>query len=411
MDTDQKTWKVKHLAHDSGKARHLLVSKVTHRVSVALGVYESHLVSGNKPPNTRRNRLMDCSYLYSWADEVGIDVDQRLLSGAGFEVREIRRFAHWLKYEYIGKEDEALSSGTIGTILNSCARVSAYMYEQYLEVDDTTDRAAALLTLLANDKANWSSVVPPSEDDSEAPDLTDEEMARIDAAIHPELRRSVSVAASIRDYLMWRLTSRLGMRIGEVLALRLCDCPARPGDPLRIVRIEDRGKAYRDSRTPYAPRPKTKTRDLNLAEDPELPGLLLQYLATRQSVVKTDISDGPRAEVPDHGFLIVNHVTGQPLSSSGAQRVAEQIAISSQVDFHWHVGRHAYFNRQFALIADAPNYGALRDVLQYKGGWGNPKSLNIYTRRVVRERALGTLATYQSRLDRMGQADSGIEDG
>lgn len=400
----QKTWKVTPLAHSSGQARHLLVSRLTHQVSVALGLYESHLVSGNRSHNTRRNLLTGCSYLYSWAGEVGIDIDHRSLSGTGLECREIRLFAHWLKYEYTGKQGEPLTSGTIGTILSACARVSRYMYEQYFEVDTAvTDRNGALLTLIAHDEANWASVMPSSGDSSEAPDLTDEELARIEAATHPAVRSDVSLQAATRDQLMWRLTSRLGLRIGEVLALRLCDCPATLEDPLRIVRIADRGRAYRDPRTPYAPRPKTRTRDLNLSEDPELPGMLKHYLASCRNPSRTTGTSTSHEQTSDHGFLIVNHVTGQPLSASGAQQIAERMAKLSRVDFHWHLCRHAYFNREFAKIADAPNYGALRDVLQYKGGWGNPKSLGIYTRRILRERALGAIAAYHERLDGMGR--------
>lgn len=398
MEVEQKTWKVVTHSDGKGRARFLLLRKATSWISIAVNLYESHLVSVGKSHNTCRNRLMDCSYLYSWAEEVGLDIDKFFLCGRGLEVREIRRFAHWLKHEYTGSQDEPLSAGTVGNILNSCSKFSQYMYEQYFEVESGVDRAAALSLLLERHNADWSSVTPSADVSSEAPDLTDEEIERIEAALHPEGRTDVHPDVAVRNYLMWRLTSKLGLRIGEVLALRLRDCPSGPTVPLRIVRIAERGRDYRDPRTPYAPRPKTLTRDLNLHEDPVLPPLLTRYLSMRQN-----LAQGSGDRMPGHDFLIVSHSTGQPLSTSAAQRIAAQVAEMSGMDYHWHLSRHAYFNREFEKIADANNYAALRDALQIKGGWSNPKSLDIYTRRVVRERAQGSLKGYQSRLDSMGR--------
>lgn len=402
MNLIQKTWKVIPLVDSQAKARFLLISKATFQISVAAGLYESHLVSGGRSHNTCRNRLMGCTYLYSWADQIALNVDALFLSGRGFEVRQIRRFFHWLSHTYIGNKNESLTSGTIGAILHSCLKISEYMYEQYFEVGTNINRAAALGSVLKQNKDDWNSVMPSPEQSSEAPDLTDEEIERIDALLHPDARNDIHPEVAVRDYLMWRLTSKLGMRIGEVLALRICDCPSTPREPLRIVRIGDRGRDYRDPRAPYAPRPKTLTRELDLYEDPVLPQLLARYISLRQHPAQGKTAVPLHSLAPDHEFLIINHLTRRPLSTSGAQQIAERIAELSEVNFHWHISRHAYFNREFDKIADLENYAALRDVLQYKGGWKNPKSLNTYIRRILRQRALGALGTYQSRLGKMG---------
>lgn len=54
----------------------------------------------------------------------------------------------------------------------------------------------------------------------------------------------------------------LGLRIGEVLALRLEDCPARIRPTFKIIRIEER-EGSRDPRSKRPARPKTLGRELS----------------------------------------------------------------------------------------------------------------------------------------------------
>lgn len=400
MGHERKAWRVAAFTDRAGQACYLLVKNRSPRISVAVGIYEAHLRSARKPPNTRRNIVTDCAYLYTWAEARQIDLDARVLAGTGLSVPEIRGFLYWLLNVHQTRSGAALSAATVGNIAHSCFKLTMFAFEQFGAVQNRTeDRAATHALIRATERAAWSGALPPQQEALMAPDLTDEEVATIEAFLNPQTRLDVPAEIAVRDYLIWRLTSKLGLRIGEVLALRLQDCPDSRQAPLKIVRVESRGRSYTDPRTPYAPRPKTRSRDLNPWEDPLLPGLLATYQMAHRRRPVSSVRPLAEAWYVDHGFLILSHSSGAPLSVSGAQYIARQIAERTGVAFHWHVARHAYFNRAYASIAGLPNYPALRDVLQYKGGWRNPNSLRLYTRRIIHDQAMGHLEAHQAALN------------
>ncbi|WP_161884188.1 hypothetical protein [Deinococcus alpinitundrae] len=116
MGHERKTWRVAALIDRAGQACYLLVKNQSPRVSVAVGIYEAHLRSARKPPNTRRNIVTECAYLYTWAEARQIDLDARLLTGAGLSVPEIRGFLHWLLNVHQTKSGAALSAATVGNM-------------------------------------------------------------------------------------------------------------------------------------------------------------------------------------------------------------------------------------------------------------------------------------------------------
>lgn len=76
-------------------------------------------------------------------------------------------------------------------------------------------------------------------------------------------------------------------------------------------------------------------------------------------------------------FLILSHQhdKGVPLSIASLQGVAAAIRIGSGVEkFHWHLGRHAFFNRAYASIIDFKEKDSelhndrLRDLVYWGGG-------------------------------------------
>ncbi len=103
-------------------------------------------------------------------------------------------------------------------------------------------------------------------------------------------------------------------------------------------------------------------------------------------------------------FLILSHQhdKGVPLSIASLQGVAAAIRIGSGVEkFHWHLGRHAFFNRAYASIIDFKEKDSelyndrLRDLV-YWGGWESEQSLQLYINRARRHRAQTALCFYQS---------------
>lgn len=363
-----------------------------------MGLYEAHLQSIGRSPNSIRNALSNTSYLHVWGQQNGVDVESSFLSGECLMARDIRAFTHWLRYTYLNRHGDKLSIDTVRSIIAAARAMTTYFVQQYYTPQSgRNERASRIALVIKSQQDVWTSVLPRTHRLPVAPDLSDEEIATIDGWLDPARRIESGVRPEVaaRDQLIWRLV-RVGLRIGEVLALRVGDCPQLRGELLDIVRIEERGQAYTDPRLPYAPRPKTLSRELGVhLYDAELPYLLARYIShhrcARRQIGQNLFIDWELG----HDFLIISQNSGQPLSIWTAQDIADQISNGTGVKFHWHVARHAFFNRRYAEIADLPNYPALRTDLLYWGGWRNPQSLDIYTRRAVAARAAGMSQIYR----------------
>jgi hypothetical protein len=81
-----------------------------------------------------------------------------------------------------------------------------------------------------------------------------------------------------------------------------------------------------------------------------------------------------------------------------ADKIAQSIKKATGVDFHWHLARHAFFNRAYSAVVDVEN-PTVKDArvadLVVWGGWEDPESLGIYSRRARRERAKTPLHLWQ----------------
>lgn len=386
----------------TGRARHHLIDVATGRLSTAGGLYAAYL-SQQYSPNTVRNQLNQLSHLFSHGEAVGLPVEQRLLRGEGFEPREVRGFVEDLK-GYRDTAGERLKTGTVQAVLTSCRRTSVFFLEQFhMPGGDLQTRRERLAAARAYEIASWEGATPRGGTAplSTAPDLTTEQVEAIENHLLPESRVAAGEREEVahRDYLIWLLTFRMGMRIGEVLALRLEDCPTGPNGVLRIVRVEDRGQAYRDPRAPHAPRPKTLGRELRVLDRvPVLPQVIAQYTSQHHYHRVRRGSVTVRGWNHDHPFLILDHTSGQPLSCQGAQYVAARVARCVGFPFHWHLARHAFFNRYYKEIATKDNFNALLTDMCYWGGWSDERSHSIYIRSALRERACELRREQQSRL-------------
>jgi len=196
---------------------------------------------------------------------------------------------------------------------------------------------------------------------------------------------------------MWRLTIEYGLRIGEILALRVHDCPANPGDALKIVRIEDRD--HGDPRGTHSPRPKTRGRSLgSIFPNSRFPQLFWEY-SSKYRFIWANSLDGSRRKSLNirHPFLLIAR-SGLPLSRAAANKASKRISATTGIKFHWHLGRHAFFNRAYTAVSqldDEADRITRLDDLVYWGGWKDPNSLTIYTRRARRRRAEDAAAEWQ----------------
>ncbi|MBS0193857.1 MAG: hypothetical protein JSR34_06395 [Proteobacteria bacterium] len=277
--------------------------------------------------------------------------------------------------------------------------LEAFCIRQYRASNLTVSESLVQLQGLINFQvALWADSTVKVRKKALAPDLLDKEIATIEAYLDPKVRcATVGPQIAARDYLIWRLTIEFGVRIGEVLALRIQDCPSRGKPYFQIVRIDERDSQF-DPRHPYAPRPKTLSRELGFVlSNTRFPGLSLDYISQHRFKMIELRGRMIKKFNVGHDFLIVAQ-GGEPLSLSSTKRIAAEIRKHTGIDFHWHLARHAFFNRAMEGVRrarDRDDEIARRADLCFWGGWERESSLDIYTRRIRRDAMRQGLAIWQ----------------
>ncbi len=258
-------------------------------------------------------------------------------------------------------------------------------------------RGVLLDALHETSKRAWKNQRIKDAADPEAPDISDDDISAIETFLRNAAICKYPERRWIRAYLIWRLAIEFGLRIGEILALRLEDCPSRVNPAFRVVRIEDRD-VISDSRSVYSPRPKTSGRDLApILSNTVFPRLVIDYQADHR-LKRVHRANGRVVWRPvlSHTYLLVND-DGDPLSVFTARNLAKAIEKNTGVSFTWHLARHAFFNRTYGAVAaiENPTQRTTRlSDLVYWGGWRDPRSLDCYVRRVRKERARTGLAIW-----------------
>ncbi len=368
----------------------------------AASLYEAHLVLKTDSSNTRDREMTSFGVMYTWAEDTRVDLDQLLLAGQALTSAQIRSFAAWLR------SSKAQANGVItqrkrrslNLQIATCAAICSWFVEQFASPGtNPTQRAADVARLVASQQRSWKEVRTKVRSDPTAPDLTEAEIATIEQFLKPATRAAtVGAAVATRDYLMWRMAIEFGMRKSEILAMRMIDCPTRAAPYFKVVRIEERGDEYRDPRKD-PPRPKTLSRDLGFIIDATVfPRLVSEYVTTHRFKLVERHGKKVKQFLLPHDFLIIAK-NGEPMSISAASDVARAVTAGTGIKFHWHLARHAFFNRAYAAVADIQDRNEynvkLADLIHW-GGWSSDKSLDIYTRRARADRARHTLRLWQN---------------
>lgn len=350
--------------------------------------------------NSLVNSLSGLALLLSWAEQEGVSLEERLLSGRPLEPREIDRYCNWL--EISQQRNTRVEGGFNSKTYNAKILYSKGAIDWFLinfhKVDDIKDRAHAVLEAQDYMAIQWAYNRKRTTNTSVAPDLTEGEISKIEDCLSARYGAASVRAADASAYLIWRLSIEFGLRIGEILALRVEDCPNRFSGTLRIVRVDERSPTLDDPRGVYAPRPKTLSRELApILKNSKSPQLIHEYISVhRKSQFTTEGGRRKSSFKLNHPFLIVNQ-KGMPLPISTAKGIAARISESVGSKFHWHLARHAFFNRAWEAVAEL-DCVMEREVrvqdLVYWGGWSSSESLKIYARRAQKNRAANALAIW-----------------
>jgi hypothetical protein len=313
-------YKITSFNHDR-RVRFNVQEKESFSPSLPLSIYECYLSQSTDSPNTVLAELQNLNYFFTWAKETNLSLPPILLSGQPIETISIRAFSHWLHQRghiYKTGSQKTLSKTTSNKCLSSVSRMICWFIEQYSNHEgNSTERILARNIITSFTKEAFKDQNKKNIKLNIAPDLTEEEIREIECFLNPNNRKN-KTAKTIRDYLMWRLVIEFGLRLGELLALRIQDCPQRAKNYIQIVRIEERGDDYFDPRMPYAPRPKTLSRNLGfILKNTPIPGLINDYITRHRFRVIERHGRKIRQPIIDNpDFLILSHHNGKgaPLS-------------------------------------------------------------------------------------------------
>lgn len=392
------SYKICSIGTPNGTTRHILMRRDNHQPSRIAGLYESHLHRSKNSPNTITYHLLGLARLLSWADENGIDIESRFLCGQPLTPMEIQSISYWLLEKNGSKKETTSAKKSHNHKIAALRSIEQWFIEMHHQNPNPTKRALESARIKSNQADIWKRMNRKANHKPEASDLSDEDIRSIETYLRGVGTGEAADAIGARRYLMWRLALEFGLRIGEILALRNEDCPNRTSPTFKIVRIEDRGE-LEDPRGSKAPRPKTLGRELGIMfSNSAFPHLVSTFQSEHRHGWKIS-RKGKRIKdwALPHPYLITD-ARGQPLTQRLASKDASVIAEETGVEFTWHKARHAFFNRAYASIADIEDvntHNARLMDLVYWGGWSDPGSLSIYSRKARKDRALDGFAFWK----------------
>ena len=337
--------------------------------------------------STLTNDLFALGKLYSWGREVGgYDVDERLLGGELPDVRQLELLVEYLRSEGQPKGNaEAISPNTVNKYLIAIENFLTWSLDHTRPALPLEQRRAQAWRLAVTCRSLRYRGNPTRRQEP----LNEAEVAAVRARLEPQRNdaeqwqfpeNGFSPSNALRNWLMVEIALQLGLRLGELLKLRLDSLP-RGGQQALLVRRhpDDRFDTRR-----HEPAVKTAERGLPIANP--LLGALRHYVA----------GGPPYGRISGKSPYLFVTDEGEPLSIGRAQDIIQVIGQRSRVaHLSWHRLRHTWAERLAAHLLEVPNG---LDQLMYLGGWTNPQSPQRYIQDAVAEQAQATLRAWQAAL-------------
>lgn len=227
--------------------------------------------------------------------------------------------------------------------------------------------------------------------------LTDQQQEALLSLIKPESKQNpFTIEVQTRNYLIILLLYHLGLKAGELLALRISDFDFQK-NTLLVARRHDN---VSDSRT-YQPVVKTFDRRVPLSN--QLMKLVSDYVIGLRAKIKT---------AKQHDYLFVVHqigpFLGQPLSLKGLAKLFQEIKNSSpnMKKLTPHVLRHTANDRFSELMDKRGASPAEEDKMRsYIMGWKEGSgTAATYTRRHIENKAMEAALLLQKSIKRDSNA-------
>lgn len=336
-------------------------------------------------PSTLKNDAHILKWVYIWAStKLFIDLDEFLLEGKILDPLQVHSLASFLRSRF----GHRFSGHTYNRALYTSHNFfdwALYSYNRGGIASGTIEQLLherQLLKLIID-----THLLPLRKSQRRAP-LSDIEVQQIRSVIEPKsgddgslilIETVFPLKTFLRNWLMFEFALRLGLRIGEILKLRLDSFP----NGTYIVKVKRIPDDEEDSRT-NEPAVKTQPRDLELTRSLVLG--LSTYLSGPRSIKR-------RAGKTPYLFVTED---GNPLSRDRAQEIIEAIGRYSGIsNLTWHRLRHTWAENMADFLLDQPNG---LEQLKYLGGWSKPESAMHYIQNAIRRKSNEALRRYQEAL-------------
>lgn len=360
----------------------------------------------NRAANTIEQALRAIKILYLYGHAAGIDVEQRIRTGAMLTIPEIDGLAtavrkpidqlETVKLSTTGQPAKVISLETararmkapaMASVDPSTAAIRMRYIEQYLAWLSLThlSRLGARSDLRLPYEAARNTMLqaihartPKGRDESTReglPEATIAEILRITAVDCPDNPwRQLEIRH--RNRLIVLMLHGLGLRAGELLALKVDDIDWRQ-NKVTVTRRPD------DPDDPRVDHPRVKTRGRRLPLPADLVKDLHHYVVNIR---------GQRGEAAFHPFLFAESDRGRPLSMSALTKIFGALGTASDVlvGLSPHLLRHSW-NDRFSELMDKKRVSEAEEVKMraYLMGWSETSgTAAAYTRRHTREAAM-----------------------
>lgn len=315
----------------------------------------------NRSSNTMEAGLRALMGLHSFLDAEDINIDDRLDVGKLLTMQEVSMLTEYLResrridkaakivnFDRRGKKYryKEVSNETFNTRLALIADYIGWRCEikvdQHLRngLSAIADKLMGISKSVVQRILSYRVSIRSYNTINEREGLSENAKKDIASVIDPKSGSNPWKSASIKDrnYLIYLMPEKIGIRRGELLNIRISDINFKD----KTLMVPRRADAIDD---PRVNQPKAKTRDRMLPLTDDVIAYIHNYIVFIRSKIK---------HTQSHDYLFVSHATGMPLSMAAVNKIFRQISYASNQLVSPHVLRHTW-NDNFSKKIDSEN--------------------------------------------------------
>jgi len=340
---------------------------------------------------TQKVYLEALKRLHEWEALEKIDLEIRFQTTEFLRANEIDSLVNHLRAARRGARTDNISPSKGNTFVAYVAEYVRWLACSVITDSNTLEIRAALDTQDVAFKQNKirkkgsESASAQELNKKKLPETNRTQLIELFNAPISRMYRIADEAARFRNVLMLRILYETGMRLGELLSLKLKNFLESAGGPHSCLVIERNHDDIFDTRI-HQPVAKTDGRTVPISEEAETQ--LINYIISYRA-------ETANAKFSSDSFIFINHRAGRsqgcPLSLSAFNQAIQnlEIVFPKLNPLNPHMLRHDW-NYRFSKVADAKRLKPekereLREILM---GWSTgSKMARLYNRRHIEEEA------------------------